>query len=400
MKRTILYLFFGLFVFVSAFLFNEIMQFHTHASAMQKDIASLASLNAKLLQTFSHYKDKVFQTVDRNEQQWKKTIEEICYSADTFVHHTKDLKKLILNNKEGRTTLVYEKLKAQDKNMDALRGDFQRASRQIAELTDHVTQNNQRLKEAMIYPTVQLRGKGTVGSGIIVYSGPVKAKQQQDRGTSSCATYILSAYHVILEVAASEDHTEIKDIRIMGKGDVLQPTQYQGTMVACDKKVDIALIKLDLDRPLPFVAMFESPEKLAEIELFEVTYTVGCPLGNMPLPTAGQITTKHKNVQNNILWMFNAPTFFGNSGGGVFRAKNGKLIGVTSMVYTYGESTPVVVPHLGLFIPAEDIFKWLKKERYDFILTGTRRSEAAPDEIRAEKQPRTCTEMNSNNIDI
>jgi S1-C subfamily serine protease len=88
----------------------------------------------------------------------------------------------------------------------------------------------------------------------------------------------------------------------------------------------------------------------------------------MPLPTAGQITTKQKHVHRTTFWMFNAPTFFGNSGGGVFRAKNGRLIGITSMVYTYGEKSRVVVPHLGLFIPAGEIYRWLEQENYGFIL--------------------------------
>ena len=43
----------------------------------------------------------------------------------------------------------------------------------------------------------------------------------------------------------------------------------------------------------------------------------------------------------------------------------GELIGIPSMVAVIGWSSAVT--HMGLFIPIERIYRWLEKERYDFI---------------------------------
>jgi S1-C subfamily serine protease len=219
------------------------------------------------------------------------------------------------------------------------------------------------LKEATIYPTVQLRGNGTVGSGVIVYSRPRAEGGKGDRAT----TYAVTAYHVVLEVTTEEARDVIGDVRLMGTGDRLQEQSRRAHVVSFDRARDIALLQLAGDEPYPFVAEFAAPEELALVEVFEPAYAVGCPLGNMPLPSAGEITTKQKVVDNQVFWMLNAPTFFGNSGGGVFRARDGKLIGVSSMIYTYGRANPVVVPHLGLFVPASAILEWLDREGFGFI---------------------------------
>jgi hypothetical protein len=65
--------------------------------------------------------------------------------------------------------------------------------------------------------------------------------------------------------------------------------------------------------------------------------------------------------------MLSAPTFFGNSGGGVYLAENCLLIGVSSMIYTYGRTHPAVVPHMGLFVPLQEIYTWFDAEGYSFV---------------------------------
>ena len=67
--------------------------------------------------------------------------------------------------------------------------------------------------------------------------------------------------------------------------------------------------------------------------------------------------------------MINAPTYFGNSGGGVYLADSRSLIGVFSKIYTHGKGNPVVVPHMGLCTPIATIYAWLEKEKLAFVLT-------------------------------
>ena len=128
---------------------------------------------------------------------------------------------------------------------------------------------------------------------------------------------------------------------------------------AFHRDADIALLSVELDEPWPFIARLADDPGMAQVSVFDSVYAVGCPLGNKPMPTVGEVSAQDKVVDGQIFWMVSAPTFFGNSGGGVYLVNSGKLIGISSMIYTYGKTQPVVVPHMGLFIPLDTIRAWL-----------------------------------------
>jgi len=69
--------------------------------------------------------------------------------------------------------------------------------------------------------------------------------------------------------------------------------------------------------------------------------------------------------------MINAPTYFGNSGGGIYLGDTHQLIGVFSKIYTHGKGAPVVVPHMGLCTPMESIYEWLAGEKLDHLLQSS-----------------------------
>ena len=66
-------------------------------------------------------------------------------------------------------------------------------------------------------------------------------------------------------------------------------------------------------------------------------------------------------------WMINAPTYLGNSGGGVFLAGSRRLLGVFSKIYTHGTMRPDVIPHLGLCTPISSVVDWLEETDYRFV---------------------------------
>jgi S1-C subfamily serine protease len=109
---------------------------------------------------------------------------------------------------------------------------------------------------------------------------------------------------------------------------------------------------------------------LNRLDIFSPACAVGCPLGNSPVATLGQITAVDKEVEGENFWMINAPTYFGNSGGGVYSVPDCNLIGIFSMIYTYGKAKPMVVPHMGLFLPLDSIAKWLGSEELGFVFEG------------------------------
>ncbi len=224
----------------------------------------------------------------------------------------------------------------------------------------------QEMKRKMIHPTVQLKGNGTVGSGVIVYSLP--APSEVESAEKDYATFVLTAYHVVLEVLGDKtDDGTVEEIQILPEADSGALEVFQGRLVLYDRPRDVALLRLKSTRRFPQVAELMPPGELGAVDVFSRAYAVGCPLGNRPLPTVGEISSKSKVVADQTFWMLSAPTFFGNSGGGVYLAESCKLIGVSSMIYTYGKTHPAVVPHMGLFVPLDVIYSWLDSEGYSFV---------------------------------
>ena len=236
----------------------------------------------------------------------------------------------------------------------------------------------ERMKRSMIFPTVQLRGNGTVGSGVLIYS-------RRQPGVSAApihATFVLTACHVVEEVLGEplEKGKEIDHLRIM-KGDHPDASDVLAArLVLFDVDRDIALMRVNSQSRVAHMATLLPLSEFERLDVFSPAYAVGCPLGNRPMPTLGEISSKSKVVGDQTFWMLNAPTFFGNSGGGIYQTPKYQLIGVSSMIYTYGKRNPTVVPHMGLFVPLDTIYAWLEDEGFRFVVEGR----AIPRHLREE----------------
>ncbi|MDE0959750.1 MAG: serine protease [Planctomycetota bacterium] len=225
-----------------------------------------------------------------------------------------------------------------------------------------IVSSQQHKVERMIYPIVQLRGNGTVGSGVVVSSEAVDG--------NLWATWIVTAYHVVEEVRDfSSDEVVVDEIRFfdpqIGR---LGSEAFRGVEIASLKGSDLSLVRVDRKSPWLYIAETASEPVCLKLSVFDTVYAVGCPLGNQPLPTYGEISSQYKPVGDEIFWMVSAPTFFGNSGGGIFLANEGQLVGISSMIYTYGKRSPMVVPHMGLFVPMQTVRSWLRREGFAHLM--------------------------------
>jgi S1-C subfamily serine protease len=230
----------------------------------------------------------------------------------------------------------------------------------IETLASSIARQPLEMKRRMIYPVVQLRGNGTVGSGVVVRSEPVDAD-------GIAKTYILTAYHVVHEVMDPEAERQdvVEDLRFLEPfDDRLAAEGNRAEVLAEDQELDLALLRVDLDTTWPYVAEFAARDEVSRLGIFDPVYAVGCPLGNKPLPSVGEISSQEKIVSGTNFWMVNAPTFFGNSGGGIFHLTSGRLVGISSMIYTYGKRQPMVVPHMGLFVPLDTVRSWLEERGF------------------------------------
>jgi S1-C subfamily serine protease len=163
------------------------------------------------------------------------------------------------------------------------------------------------------------------------------------------------------------DRGTLNEVHVLLEGQSDTSQVFGAKLVLFDRARDLALLRINSARRFRHVAEFIGMEEFREIDVFSRAYAVGCPLGNRPLPTIGEISSKQKPVGDQVFWMLSAPTFYGNSGGGIYLADGFKLIGVSSMIYTYGKTNPAVVPHMGLFVPMDTIRRWLDAEGFAFL---------------------------------
>ena len=139
--------------------------------------------------------------------------------------------------------------------------------------------------------------------------------------------------------------------------------------MAREEELDLALVEVRGYSIYGQRARMPSREYLKRIGIFSKVYAIGCPLGYSPLPTSGELTSKDKELEGTHYWMINAPTIFGNSGGGIYDAESRTLIGVLSRISAYKNMIDVAVPHMGLVTPLDQVYDWLDSTRYSFVYT-------------------------------
>ncbi len=263
---------------------------------------------------------------------------------------TRNLKEL--RREEGKwgtvaknAALVADKLKKQEEALNRLK---------VSLLED-----KEHLRKALLLPSVQLNGPDTVGSGTLVYSRPARKGPGYE-------TFIFTSYHVVRDIFSDipPDKEKVVEVTIYlpeGKKD------FKADLVARETRIDLAILKLRSKARIPYTASLATPEELKALDVFTKVVAVGCPLGNDPIPTEGVVTDLQNRIGGANYWMINAPTYLGNSGGGVFLADSRHLVGVFSKIFTHGKFNPAVVPHMGLCTPLPDILNWLEKTPYSFL---------------------------------
>ncbi|MEM9379002.1 MAG: trypsin-like peptidase domain-containing protein [Planctomycetota bacterium] len=211
--------------------------------------------------------------------------------------------------------------------------------------TDH-------LWSSTVGPTVQLAGDATVGSGVLLPSRPRTEDPTRFR------TLVLTSWHVVRDIRADSLERECP-IPIVVRTVEGTKVHFTATLVAHDVPLDAALLSLDTDQRLEVGAHLPTRARLREISVFDGVVAVGCPLGNDPIPTRGHLSDLHHSVGKEHFWMISAPTYIGNSGGGIYSEGSHELLGIFSKIYTHGAIRPTVIPHMGLVTPLGAFYDWI-----------------------------------------
>lgn len=373
MKRTLLEIFLGSSVLVLLF------SLHDQVTRLKQDASRVGDLKNLVQQGLTRRSEadetgrrKMLADLERKLADLEVRVTEASQThADTT-----ELREALEKEREDYSRFrqeitrdVHRTQSLMDTYVDELRSNARRTQTSIEQtrhdlsrVADQVVPDHNALSRTMLSPTVQLNGNDTVGSGTLIYSGPSPKSGQTE-------SYVLTSYHVVRNILSDTPSA---------KNDGVQTTIYvnnerkevRADLLLHEPKIDAALLKLRSTETWTGLAKVLRGERASHVEVWDPIYAVGCPLGNDPIPTHGSISSLKNELNGANYWMINAPTYFGNSGGGVYLAESRELIGVFSKIYTHGKGNPVVIPHMGLCTPITAIHEWLCREKMDWVLAG------------------------------
>lgn len=163
----------------------------------------------------------------------------------------------------------------------------------------------------------------TISNPILEFFYGSRGGQQQEQiGTGSGVIisedgYIVTNNHVI------QDATELEVTLNNNKS-------YKAKVIGTDSKMDIALLKINADDKLPYSTFADSDQ----VKVGEWVLAVGNPYNLNSTVTAGIVSAKARNLENNGLQSFiqtDAAVNPGNSGGALVNTR-GELIGINTMI--------------------------------------------------------------------
>lgn len=197
------------------------------------------------------------------------------------------------------------------------------------------------IHEKILYPVTRVRASDSGGSGVLVYSEP------DPENPNEYINIALTCQHVIDKNIIVKDEWDAvlkRDI----KRDIMQEVtieifDYDGSkivsanstsseIIAYDKNHDLAAVKLNNTRKMDYVATIIPKEDIKDVHIADPVWVSGCSLLHDPFPNPGTLTSLREMIDQKAYIMQNAPSIFGNSGGGLFHGVTGHLMGLTSRI--------------------------------------------------------------------
>jgi len=253
--------------------------------------------------------------------------------------------------------------------------------------------------EKMLYPTVRVRTDKAGGSGTVIYS------EEDPLCEGQYETYVLTNNHVIASnVTVGKEWSTLLQREI--KKDTFKECSVEffdfeygsweggsrtskATIMCYHKEMDLALLKLQSGKKADYVAtLFPHNEYKQRLRIFQKVFAVGCGLGHPTLATEGQLNGFDDMIDNHPYILSSAPTIYGNSGGSLYLAETGELIGVPSRIAVtagmLGGSDAIT--HLSFSIPIWSVYKFLEDQIFDFIFKPEKTSATCVEERRRKRE--------------
>ena len=168
------------------------------------------------------------------------------------------------------------------------------------------------------------RGSGGQGGGLPFPFGPMPQQQRHQVVEAKGSGFIIAA-----------NGTVVTNNHVVRGAQSVSVTLDDGTtlpakVVGTDSRTDLAVLKLDAKRPLPFIALGNS----SDVEPGMWVLAVGNPFGLGGTVTAGIVSARGRDIGEGPYDSFlqiDAPINRGNSGGPLF-TQDGKVVGVNTAI--------------------------------------------------------------------
>lgn len=199
----------------------------------------------------------------------------------------------------------------------------------------------QEVHDKVLYPVVRVRTGNSGGSGVLIYSEPDPDNEGRYINIAlTCQHVVDSAIKIrdefdpVLKQQRKSDYFEEVAIEVFDYdgSKLISSNSTQADIIAYDKHHDLAAVRLHNFRQQPFVSSIIPKDEIDELKIASPVVTCGCSLLHDPFPNNGTLTYLREVIEQKAYLMSNAPSIFGNSGGGLFHGETGHLLGLTSRV--------------------------------------------------------------------
>ena len=195
--------------------------------------------------------------------------------------------------------------------------------------------------EKILYPVTRVRASDSGGSGVIIYSEPDPEHEGQYINIALTCQHVVDKNIVVKDEWGTVLKREIK--RDVTSECTIEMFDYDGSkivsansikaqIIAYDKNHDLAAVKLNSTRPIKHVSTVKTKDEIDDLRISDPVWVCGCSLLHDPFPNPGTLTYLREMIEQKEYIMQNAPSIFGNSGGGLFHGETGNLLGLTSRI--------------------------------------------------------------------
>ena len=238
--------------------------------------------------------------------------------------------------------------------------------------------NQDQLHEQILYPVTRVRAEKAGGSGVLVYSEPDPNKDGEYINIALTCEHVIadcvkikSEWDAVIKKDVKKDFMEECSIEVFDYtgSKISSANSTQATVIAYDKNHDLSAVRLHNTNSMPFVAKIIPEKDIPGLRLFDPVWVSGCSLLHDPFASNGSLTYLREIIEQKEYMMYNAPSIFGNSGGGVFNGNTGDLLGLASRISTIQLGFGVdVMTWMGFCTHPDRIYEFIDHQELHFLV--------------------------------